>query len=418
MLNRTILALITLLMATSANAASILDSTIPQHSSAEKVTQWCQSYHRFLTSFCHKMGGDDTLCQDASLRHLIMSQGGPKATCKVVPKQQVLSCITHDDFYLSSCPVFPDHMIQSHVTIHNLDSHSIDKLLRKQSLHPSNHRHVLLIGLDGARPDATELAYQELEKQGRLKNLTRFITQFGFDTHYYAGGTLHTPTQQRTLSEPGWTSILTGVWTNQDHLTKNGDIAAGKYNHHIPTIYNTIKLKFPDDVTAAYSDWKPMNILATYHYKTASGADINQLFSPSGANGNVLADKTMTQQIAHVLQAKSPPQFIFIHYNDPDATGHRKRFSAKSKSYVNAIQREFSNADQLIKVINKQKNQQWLVIITTDHGGHQFSHGTQLKADRHIFAVMGAIHGIFDKVTGPENQTTFVHVISTYLSGD
>ena len=45
--------------------------------------------------------------------------------------------------------------------------------------------------------------------------------QGAFSPHAFVGGVLGTATQQPTVSGPGWTSILTGVWTDKHRITGN-----------------------------------------------------------------------------------------------------------------------------------------------------------------------------------------------------
>ena len=107
-------------------------------------------------------------------------------------------------------------------------------------------RHVLLIGVDGCRPDALQAA-----KTPHLDKLA-------------AGGvvSLNTsilgprPTTSDTISGPGWSSILTGVWSDKHGVLDNS--FKGSNYDDFPHFFARIKEVHPEAVTGSFSDWGPI----------------------------------------------------------------------------------------------------------------------------------------------------------------
>ncbi len=74
-------------------------------------------------------------------------------------------------------------------------------------------KRVLFIGIDGCRADALVSA-MERGLAPQMKMLSE--SSDGLLTRqFYAGGEIGTPTHQSTVSGPGWTSLLTGVWMDK-----------------------------------------------------------------------------------------------------------------------------------------------------------------------------------------------------------
>ncbi len=284
-------------------------------------------------------------------------------------------------------------------------------------------RHVILIGIDGARRDSFNKVVKQLIKQKKDTAFTGLITNGAIDNKIYAGGHLGDDTEQLTLSEPGWVTILTGAWA-EHHLVKfNGDLARNTYNHQYPTIYNYVKNYLPNARVASFTDWQPMQILAGYTFYGDDAADINQYYPYQDENDLPLQDQKMTADVIKQINTAKPPAFIFVHFDNPDEAGHHHGFSSDVPQYMQAIQQEADNINLIVKAIQQaeKKNQQWLTIVTTDHGGHLNIHGTETASDRNIFSVFAAEDTLFSggmHIALQRGQVVFVPTILDYLGVD
>jgi len=72
------------------------------------------------------------------------------------------------------------------------------------------------------------------------------------------------------------------------------------------------------------------------------------------------------------------------HFNNIDKTGHTEGFSSKFQ-YLEQISLADKLIGELLSAISQKcstTNEEWLVIVTSDHGGHEFTHDTDLILDR------------------------------------
>ena len=79
----------------------------------------------------------------------------------------------------------------------------------------------LVVGVDGLGPygiDAAATPFIDSLADGSWGGLGY---RGAITLQAYAGGVVGTPTQQVTMSGPGWSSILTGVWNDQHGVTDN-----------------------------------------------------------------------------------------------------------------------------------------------------------------------------------------------------
>src|SRR5690349_14049477 len=96
---------------------------------------------------------------------------------------------------------------------------------------------VLLIGIDGLRPDALLAA--------DTPNVDALAADGAISLTAHAG--------DETVSGPGWSSVLTGVWRDKHAVADNrfeGNCLAA-----FPCFFKRVKEKRPDVVTAAFVSW-------------------------------------------------------------------------------------------------------------------------------------------------------------------
>ena len=83
--------------------------------------------------------------------------------------------------------------------------------------------------------------------------------------------------------------------------------------------------------------------------------------------------------------------FIFSIYEPTDGTGHSKGFSFNNPEYKEAFKTEDGYALESINAIKARETyetEDWLIIITADHGGIGTGHGKESIQERMTFAVV------------------------------
>jgi len=223
----------------------------------------------------------------------------------------------------------------------------------------SQKKKVLLIGIDG-------LQFEQIAKVN-TPNFDEFTIKKG-----YTGGVFGSSSQQVTSSGPSWVTLLTGVWTDKHGITSNSASQVSKAKSIFKLIKSSSKLK-----TASISTWKNINLLL---YKDMYSVD----FSTQGGN-----DEISTALTINYIKDQAP-DFAFIHLDDIDHAGHAVGFGL---AYSKAIQKVDAQIGQLLKVIKKREkhnNEEWLVLLVTDHGRDSKGkgHGNQTLNEKTIFIGM------------------------------
>jgi len=289
----------------------------------------------------------------------------------------------------------------------------------------TNPRHVLMIGFDGCRADAFLKAYHEIKSAHLDPSFTAMIDQGAADYNIYAGGHAYDNTKQITKTEPGWTTILTGDWGLKTHITKNSDLENGHYNHAIPTLFNDIRDNIANSDVDEISDWQGGKTLASFFHRGNDNANYI-VFDPHKGYEELTpsimypVDHKVAEQVAKRITTANPT-FIYLHFDNPDASGHRFIFSPKVKRYVDAIKHDDTQVDLIMKSIHasRAKGNHWLVILTTDHGGFFHNHGAQHWSDKETFAILNdpldPRYRGGKMIQAEQGETTFTPTVLNYL---
>lgn len=217
---------------------------------------------------------------------------------------------------------------------------------------------VLFIGLDGTRPDALQAAdtphLDALMSDGIWFEDTDIRSERDADT-------------ADTVSGPGWSNLLTGVWPDKHNVLDNS-FAEPHYDEY-PHFFQRIKESQPNAVTASFSDWKPIAELIV------RSADINEHFLEDNDYG--AADAHNTQRCCDYLKSADPTAVV-LYLGQVDETGHKHGFHPTVPEYVAAIERVDSHIGEVIKAVHAREKiaeENWLILVATDHGGLGTNHG-------------------------------------------
>ncbi len=261
---------------------------------------------------------------------------------------------------------------------------------------------VLVIGIDGCRPDALAAA--------NTPHLDKLIAQgtYCVDTQILAPR----ETPGDTVSGPGWSNILTGVWPDKHGVTNNSFMGS-KYEE-FPHFFARIKQVRPTAVTGSFTDWPPIK------EKILSGADVGLGFPEEGAKkleDYQIGDEQGADACAKFLREQDPTA-VMIYLGQVDETGHRHGFHPKLPQYIQAIETVDGLVGKVLTAIAsrpKFADEDWLVIVCTDHGGVGLGHGGGRKTPeiRDVFLI---ISGPSAKQQRLEEPTYQVDVVATALT--
>ena len=236
---------------------------------------------------------------------------------------------------------------------------------------------VLIIGIDGCRPDALAKAktpaLDELTAAGVLLKAENLPDR-------RTGG--------ETTSHPMWFSILTGVWPDK-HGIRRGWYKKERHNKRYPHFFARLKSKDANLVTASVSSWRGIR------RHMVSAADINEY---------VEGDEP-TERRAIEVAADPKTDVLFVHFGDPDLAGHKHGFSPIVRAYIAAIEATDPRVGRLVQAVRHRqtyKDENWLILVTTDHGGKGTTHTSrgEVPEIRNVFVIASGLSVQKDSAPG------------------
>ena len=211
--------------------------------------------------------------------------------------------------------------------------------------HGQIQKKVLIIGIDGCRTDALI--------QAQTPNIDALITN-----GIYSPNALN---DDITISGPGWSAILCGVWSGK-HLVTGNDFTINDYENY-PSLFKHAE-DFDSNInTLSICHWDPIN-----DHIVQNHVDFKL---------NVSSDAEVSSQAASYISSNDP-DLIFLHFDDVDHAGHSYGFNPTISQYISAIETTDAYIIPIINAIEQRPNyanEDWLVLISSDHGGVGNSHG-------------------------------------------
>ncbi len=238
----------------------------------------------------------------------------------------------------------------------------------------------IILGYDGCRAD---ILAEIDEANSGIKALTNDGAKFLLA---YCGGVNYPEVNtQDTSTAPGWCSILTGVWADKHGITGN-DITK---TMDTKTLLTSLVEEKAADSSTFITKWKGhfSRKNATYLDEMAYCEENSLPVSFNLSKGDEDTHKLTLEEINKADCA----DFIFTIYEPTDGTGHGKGFSFNNPEYKEAFKTEDGYALEAINAIKARATyaeEDWLIIITADHGGIGTGHGGKSIQERMTFAVV------------------------------
>lgn len=228
---------------------------------------------------------------------------------------------------------------------------------------------VLILGYDGFREDGLN-NFTDPENSAVLS-----IMDSGGLYHSFAGGLKDSP--QAASTSPGWSSILTGGWHDYHGVFDNG-----LPKKDVPTIFEyAVQNGYS---TTFISSWRE-------HFETVYTQDIIRAQLLNEPSQYILAknDEDSKNQAIEAIQQDFDIIMAIAEYTDN--AGHSSGFGNDNPLYQEACQQADQWGKEILNIVESRESyskEEWLIIITTDHGGLEQHHGGQSDEERNTwFAV-------------------------------
>jgi predicted AlkP superfamily pyrophosphatase or phosphodiesterase len=213
---------------------------------------------------------------------------------------------------------------------------------------------VLLIGIDGCRPDAIEAAKE-------ATNLHTLVREGAFSDAADVLG--DRKTEADTSTGPGWSTALTGVWADKHGVTDN---TFRKHNlKQYPSFFTRLREVRPQAKTAALVTWIPFQ----EHLFTARDGCV--LLLDGDKKGYEEGDRQVTKA-AEKLLTEGDADAVFVYFGAVDITGHGYGFHPRSPKYTKSLEVVDEQIGRILKALKNRPTyakEDWLIIVCTDHGG-------------------------------------------------
>jgi predicted AlkP superfamily pyrophosphatase or phosphodiesterase len=217
--------------------------------------------------------------------------------------------------------------------------------------------HVMIISIDGLRPDRALLADMPV-----MRAMVR-------DGAY----TFWARTTAVSITLPSHTSMLTGVTPRKHGIEWNSDLPFSQPVYpRYPTIFEMATRA--GYTTALIAGKSKFSTLAKPG--TVTWTSIPEEKNSSDSNGEV------TAAAVKIIEAHMPA-VIFVHYPEVDSTGHAKGWG--SKEQLAKIEETDGELGKLMASLDRAGIRgSTVVILSADHGGAGRSHGAEDARSRHI----------------------------------
>jgi len=221
----------------------------------------------------------------------------------------------------------------------------------------SEVQHVVLISIDGLRPD--------LALRANMPALRGMLHDGAY--------TFWAKTTALSITLPSHTSMVTGVKPDKHGIIWNSDLPLREPVYpKSPTVMEmATQAGYVTAMVVGKSKLATLNKPGT----------ITHVFVPAGANSSVSNADVAAH--AEEIIAKYKPDLLFVHFPEVDVTGHDKGWG--SDSQIAAIEKTDAAIARVFAALDRAElRTSTIVILSADHGGAGLTHGADDPRSRHI----------------------------------
>lgn len=237
----------------------------------------------------------------------------------------------------------------------------------------------IIIGYDGCRADALTFV------ENNFSGINKMMSNGASLNYVYCGGVNYPAVNtQDTSTAPGWCSVLTGEWADKTGITGNGITKNLEYK----TLMTSLTEDGVIDSALFITSWDG-------HFETDNGTyNLEKAYCEEkglDVSFNYCIEDTASARTAiSDIKQDDCSDFIFAIYEGTDHAGHAFGFSTCNPIYQAGFRLNDILAYRTLNAIESREtyeSEDWLIIITSDHGGFETGHGGPTIQERMVFIV-------------------------------
>ena len=236
---------------------------------------------------------------------------------------------------------------------------------------------VIYIGYDGFRPDTVEIV------SSFFTSGIGYLQSKGGLYHAFTGG-ISGVKEQPTETAPSWMAATTGGWYDYTGIWNNGSQKSG-VKTFITSIAEEGKAAA---MVAAWGNHLYVNYLPDLVYAQRNKLPIKYVHTESDLETYPLVHSYLSKQAGVSKTPAEDPDVIFCIFDDSDAAGHVYGYGNRNENYLNFCRYTDTQGYYLIRAIESRdtyEQEDWLILMSTDHGGFGQTHGGQSDFERMIW---------------------------------
>jgi hypothetical protein len=220
----------------------------------------------------------------------------------------------------------------------------------------------------------------------------------------FVGGERNGYSETPTVSAVGYNTVLTGTWVNKHNVWGNYGKDIANPNYHYKNIFRLLKEADPSKKIAIFSSWLDNRTkLVGETLKEAGNVHFDYRYDSLEYDTVTYPNDTTSERMHHIDEAvvnkaaqtirDHAPDLSWVYLEFTDDMGHTFGDGQQFYDAIAMMDNQMSRLSQAIQFRKKNFNEDWLIMITTDHGRDSATgknHGGQSDRERSGWIVTNA----------------------------
>lgn len=233
----------------------------------------------------------------------------------------------------------------------------------------------IFIGYDGFRADGIE------NIMNGESSAIMYIKNQGGLYHTFSGG-ISGVNEQATSTAPSWMAMLTGGWGEYNGIDNNSQMKKEEADTFITTL---ARQGYTASFTTSWREHTELSYRPDIANSIKEGLAVEYTHQIDDTATYYQILKYISKSDSTQKSAAEDPDIIFFTFEYADHAGHDTGFGNQNDEYIKGCRDDDAYGYDIIKTIEARSTyatEDWLIIISTDHGGTKYSHGGQTPFER------------------------------------